>query len=71
VSSTLTSYKPSPRVLDSISNYNIMSASWGLSINYENTTQPNASDSLSSFSSTQANWGLGVCYENTIRNISD
>lgn len=71
MSSTLTSYKPSPRVLDSISNYNIMSASWGLSINYENTTQPNASDSLSSFSPTQANWGLGVRYENTIRNISD
>jgi len=71
VSSTLTSYKPSPRVLDSISNYNIMSASWGLSVNYENTTPPNASDSLSSFSPAQANWGLGVSYENTIRNVSD
>jgi hypothetical protein len=71
VSSTLTSYKPAPRISDTISNYNIMDASWGLNINYENTTSPKTSDPLSSFSPTQANWGLGVSYEITIRNISD
>lgn len=43
MSSTLTSYKPAPRISDTISNYNIMDANWGLGVSYEITIR-NISD---------------------------